>query len=117
MLDPMTSALPKTLRECRRQPITVGALMEALAAFDADMPVIVDGYEGGYDSLTTDNVLAITIAPDVVKSDQWWYGDHERSDVSSSPSSEDTAPYSADPSSVAPLAALLLSRGDKARGS
>ena len=69
-------------REWRRPPITVAELIEALADCDAAMPVVVDGYESGYDSLTADNISVIAINPDVVKPEfRSWMGDHERSEI------------------------------------
>ena len=61
-----TPSAPKPPRR-RRPPVTVGALIEALKRHDPDMPVVVDGYESGYDSLIADNIAVIAIAPDVAK--------------------------------------------------
>ena len=72
--EPSESAL-----KWRRPPVTVAELIEALSDCDAAMPVVVDGYEGGYDSLTADNISVIAIDPDVVKPEfRSWMGDHER---------------------------------------
>ena len=46
---------PESAPKWRRPPVTVGELIEALADCDAAMPVVVDGYESGYDSLTADS--------------------------------------------------------------
>lgn len=109
----------------RRPPVTVAELIKALADHDAAMPVVVDGYESGYDSLTADNISVIAINPDVVKPEfRPWMGDHERSDTHERASrttgagwgGEHSHPYIADPSGVVTMPVLLLSRGDKERG-
>ena len=70
---------PESALQWRRPPVTVAELIEALSDCDAAMPVVVDGYEGGYDSLTADNIAVIAIDPDVAKPEfRSWMGDHER---------------------------------------
>lgn len=72
-----TTATPIRSRRWRRQALTVGELMTALSGHDAAMPVIVDGYEDGFDSLTLENILVIDIAIDVNDPDLPWLGDHD----------------------------------------
>ena len=119
--EPSESAL-----KWRRRPVTVAELIEALSDCDAAMPVVVDGYEGGYDSLTADNISVIAMDPDVVKPEfRSWMGDHERAGSYGRSSArsdagwggESSNPYIADPSGVVTMPVLLLSRGDKDRGS
>lgn len=116
---------PEPAPKWRRPPVTVAELIEALADYDAAMPVVVDGYESGYDSLTAGNISVISINPDVVKSEfRSWMGDHERSDTHERSSATTGAgwgggefyPYIADSSGVATTPVLLLSRGDKESG-
>jgi hypothetical protein len=56
----------------RPDRMTVGELREALAGFDQDLPVLVDGYEGGMD---------YPYAPVVVnvfeRNSAWYYGRFE----------------------------------------
>ena len=108
----------------RRPPVTAAELIEALADYDAAMPVVVDGYESGYDSLTADNISVIAIVPDVVNHEfRSWMGDHERSDTHERASTTTGRrwgsgafyPYIADSSGAVTMPVLLLSRGDKER--
>ena len=107
-------------RGWRRQPITVGELMIALMGYDRAMPVIVDGYEGGYDSLTIDNVSMTDIAVDITHPDNPCWGDHDDASAKHVLTQEG-GPWGGkatdtridDPSGVAEGPALLLSRGDK----
>ena len=115
--EPSESAL-----KWRRPPVTDAELIEALSDCDPAMPVVVDGYEGGCDSLTADNISVIAINPDVVKPEfRTWMGDHQRPTPMSVPPQEGGAgwggesshPYIADPPRVVTMPVLLLSRGDK----
>lgn len=110
---------------CPVEAHTVGELIEVLADCDAAMPVVVDGYEGGYDSLTADNISVIAIDPDVVKPEcRSEMGDHQRREAYGRSSArrgtgwgdESTYPYIADPPGVVTTPVLVLSRGDKDRG-
>ena len=112
---------PKTPRQWRRQPVTVRELVEALKRFDLDLPVVVDGYEDGYDSLTAESIDVIAIVPDVAKADRGWLGDHQRPEAISDHASVDTGwggepanSYTFDALAAATVLALALSRGDKA---
>ena len=111
---------PKPLRQWRRQPMTVGELIDALKRHDPDMPVVVDGYENGYDSLTADSIDVAAIVPDAAKADEPWLGDHQRPEALPVDAGVDGGwgavladSYTADASVAASVRALLLSRGDK----
>jgi hypothetical protein len=54
--------------------MTVGELIAKLQEFDQNMMVVVDGYEGGVDELTTTMPVSIALG---YNADGWWYGDHE----------------------------------------
>ena len=101
--------------------MTVRELVEALKRLDLDLPVVVDGYEDGYDSLTADNIDVIAIVPDVAKADRVWLGDHQRPEAVSGHGSVDTGwggepanSYTLDAPATATVLALVLSRVDKA---
>ncbi len=59
-----------------RAPITVGELIEKLSEFPAEMPVLVDGHEGGYD--TPGKVYALNV--DAREGDAWWWGEFDDGD-------------------------------------
>ena len=54
----------------KRDPVTVEALIEALSEFPADMPVLVDGYEYGFDIPA--GVYAVNVG---YRGDDWWAGE------------------------------------------
>ncbi|MBW4544594.1 MAG: hypothetical protein KME25_09135 [Symplocastrum torsivum CPER-KK1] len=56
--------------------MTIKELIEALSKFDSDTPVVVGGYEGGYNDVTI--VKAESIQLNVNK--QHYYGAHGRTD-------------------------------------
>ena len=109
----------------RRQPVTVGELIDTLKGYDPDMRVVVDGYEDGYDSLTADSITEVAIVADAAKTDRSEIvGDHQNPEKLSEAGDDTgwggewTQPYTADAAATAPLRALLLSRRGKglARG-
>jgi hypothetical protein len=61
--------------------MTIKELIEALSKFDSDTPVVVGGYEGGYNDVTI--VKAESIQLNVNK--QHYYGAHGRTDEQSEP--------------------------------
>jgi len=56
--------------------MTVKELIEKLQTLDQEMPVFINGYEGGYDDLT--DLTNIEVVKDV--NTQWYYGSHEKID-------------------------------------
>lgn len=56
--------------------MTVKELIEKLKTLDQEMPVFINGYEGGYDDLT--DLTNIEVIKDV--NTQWYYGSHEKID-------------------------------------
>ncbi len=54
--------------------MTVGELIRLLQTYPQDMPVVVDGYEGGYDDLKKDLVVVRDIRLNASK--LWWEGQH-----------------------------------------
>ena len=56
--------------------MTVKELIEKLQTLDQEMPVFINGYEGGYDDLT--DLANIEVVKDV--NTQWYYGSHEKID-------------------------------------
>lgn len=118
MTERLNTAKPP--RRWRRPPLTVGELIEALGRHDPDMPVVVDGYEDGYDSLTADSIAVIAVVPDAVKIDWIGYvGDHQRpeqlgeADSDTGWGGEMARPYHRDARATAPVMVLMLSRTDK----
>lgn len=49
-------------------------LIEVLSQYDAELPVLVDGYEGGCNDV--DLIEEIEIVKDV--NTEWYYGSHEK---------------------------------------
>ena len=106
----------------RRQPVTVGELIDTLKHHDPDMPVVVDGYEDGYDSLTADSITEVAIVADAAKADRSEIvGDHQNPEklpeagIDPSWGGERAQPYTTDATATAPVRALLLSRRDNER--
>ena len=56
--------------------MTVKELIEKLKTLDQEMPVFINGYEGGYDDLT--DLANIEVVKNV--NTQWYYGSHEKID-------------------------------------
>ena len=56
--------------------MTVKELIEKLQTLDQEMPVFINGYEGGYDDLT--DLANIEVVKNV--NTQWYYGSHEKID-------------------------------------
>jgi hypothetical protein len=56
--------------------VTVKELIEKLQTLDQEMPVFINGYEGGYDDLT--DLTNIEVVKNV--NTQWYYGSHEKID-------------------------------------
>ena len=67
------------------EPLTVKGLIEVLASFPPETRVVVDGYEGGFDSLHADSPRRISIChkPDHAE----WEGEYE--DAGRNPSEGD----------------------------
>lgn len=58
--------------------ITVKKLIEILSEFSPDMPVVLDGYEGGvYECRLAHQVK---VALNYHDKKNWWYGPHELTD-------------------------------------
>lgn len=104
----------------RRPSVTVGELIEALGRHDPDMPVVVDGYEDGYDSLCADSIAVISVVPDAAKTD--WIGvvgDHQRPErlpeagTDTGWGGELARSYNRDARATAPVTVLVLSRSAK----
>ena len=53
--------------------MTVQELITQLQNFPKDMPVVVDGYEGGCDDLNTLDEVKV----DLNVNNEWFYGSHE----------------------------------------
>ena len=54
--------------------MTVGELIKKLSTLPTDHRVVVDGYEGGYEDLTSTHVVVDRIVVDV--DSRHWMGDH-----------------------------------------
>ena len=106
----------------RRPAVTVGEMIDTLKHHDPRMPVVVDGYEDGYDSLTADSITEVAIVADAAKADMTEIvGDHQRPEKLPE-AGDDTGwggewaqPYTADARASAAVRALLLSRRDNER--
>ena len=108
---------PKPPHQWRHPPLTVGELIDTLKRHDSDMPVVVNGYEEGYDSLTADSIAVISIVPDAAKADLGGIvGDHERPEELPDAGTDEgwggelARSYRADAKATAPVTALLLCR-------
>ena len=55
--------------------MTIAELREILANYPQDLPVMVDGYEGGYDDAAGDRIATREIQLAVNK--EWFYGRHD----------------------------------------
>ena len=116
------SDAPKPPAGWRRPPVTVGELIDALKRHDPHMPVVVDGYEDGYDSLTADSIAVVAIVPDAARADLTRIvGDHQRPEnlpeagTDTSWGGEWAHSYTADAKTKAPVMALVLSRRNSHR--
>jgi hypothetical protein len=56
--------------------MTVKDLIEKLQSLDQELPVFVNGYEGGCDDLT--DLKEIEVVRDVNSEKKWYYGSHEK---------------------------------------
>lgn len=65
--------------------MTVEELIELLAVYPADLRVVVDGYEDGYDNVHPDKLSVISIRPN--KEAHWWNGEND--DIGQTPSKHD----------------------------
>lgn len=81
------------------------------------MPVVVNGYEEGYDSLTAASIAEISIVPDAAKAGRTGIvGDHQRPEELPEAGADEgwggeaARCYRADARAAAPVTALLLSR-------
>ena len=108
---------PRPPQRWRRPPVTVGELIDTLKRHDPRMPVVVDGYEDGYDSLTADSITVVAVVPDAAKADRSSFvGDHQRPEKlpeagdDTGWGGERTHSYHADARAAAPVRALVLSR-------
>jgi len=54
--------------------MTVKELIEKLQSLDQELPVFIDGYEGGCNDLT--DLINIEVVRDV--NTEWYYGSHEK---------------------------------------
>ena len=54
--------------------MTVKELIEKLQSLDQELPVFIDGYEGGCNDLT--DLVNIEVVRDV--NTEWYYGSHEK---------------------------------------
>jgi hypothetical protein len=56
--------------------MTVQELQRLLSTLPPTMPVMIPGYEGGYDDIKNHEVVGMNLDRNV----DWWYGRHELSD-------------------------------------
>ena len=56
--------------------MTVTQLIEALKNYPPDLPVVVSGYEGGYNDVDSFENVKIVLG----YNDEWYYGSHESVD-------------------------------------
>lgn len=55
----------------------ISELIEHLSKLDPDLPVFVDGYEGGYCEVAPDLIRSAWLFPDrCLGDDEWFYGSH-----------------------------------------
>jgi hypothetical protein len=54
--------------------MTIKELIEKLQSLDQELPVFIDGYEGGCNDLT--DLVNIEVVRDV--NTEWYYGSHEK---------------------------------------
>lgn len=57
--------------------MTIKELIEKLKEFDQDMPVVVNGYEGGFDNpvISTERIKFFD-----KKGSEWYFGQHEENE-------------------------------------
>ncbi len=82
--DKVTASTAATEDE-RFRPLTVQGLIEVLVKFQLDTPVVVDGYEEGFEQLDTDRPSTISMRHKPDHAD--WEGEYE--DTSWTPSNND----------------------------
>ena len=80
--------------------MTVAELIAQLQQYPAHMPVLVEGYEGGYNDVTPSRLSVQEIQRDVNPEEEWYYGPHD---------------YPEDPTAVPTVTSLILRR-DATRG-
>ena len=76
--------VPEAVRPARRLPaaVKVSELIEHLSSLDQDLPVFVNGYEGGYHELERSFLrVAWTFPNRYINVDEWYYGTHLESDA------------------------------------
>ena len=56
--------------------MTVKELIEKLQSLEPELPIFVNGYEGGCDDLT--DIKEIEVVRDVNSAKKWYYGSHEK---------------------------------------
>ena len=54
----------------------VSELIEKLSKLDSNLEVFVNGYEGGYSEISSDEFIIDTFKKNVY--DEWYYGPHEK---------------------------------------
>lgn len=59
--------------------MTIAELRELLANYPQDLPVMVEGYEGGFDDVTANNVATKQVRLEV--NPEWYYGRHDIPDT------------------------------------
>ena len=69
----------------RFRPLTVKGLIDELAKFPPDVPVVVDGYEEGFEQLDTDRLSTVSMRHKPDHAD--WEGEYE--DASWNPGDND----------------------------
>ena len=59
--------------------MTVAELRELLTNYPQGMPVMIDGYEGGYDDVAANRIAAREVRLDV--NPEWYYGRHDNPEI------------------------------------
>lgn len=95
--------------------MTVAELQKLLAQHPPDLPVMVDGYEAGYDDLAADQIARRQVQLNV--NGEWYYGQHD------APEPPGTPPPADPPTGIAAwmetsrdgpvITALVLSRPNR----
>ena len=91
--------------------MTVAELVEVLSGLDPNLPVVVSGYEDGYESLTVDNVTVASIVPDAVIADIGYLGDHADPGAVNAARGSVLSRYTPDASLRAVVDVVVLARG------
>ena len=61
--------------------MTIAELQELLATYPQDLPVMVDGYEGGYDDAAAERIATKEVRLEV--NPEWYYGRHDGPEIES----------------------------------